>query len=433
MHGDGGAGGVGAGGAAKFASPWPVQLSMRVEAGEAARGSRRRSGAACRTGRRSRADRSTARVSASLGQHVEPRVARGQRERRAGRPLQTRQRRPAAQQVAERARERATRRPARARRSSADLELTWAGTAPVLIRAGHDDCDPMRPAVAQSAARSDRQHAGRAAQPPGRAEHAAVWGKLENRQSGRQRQGSHLPEHDRGGGARRAAASPGDTIIEPTSGNTGIGLALVAAVKGYRLVLTMPDTMSEERRSLLMAYGATLVLTPDTQGHARRDAQGRGAAGRAPRLLHAAAVQQSGQSGGASRRPRRTSCCGSSTRIDAFVAGVGTGGTITGVGQVLREAMPGVRIYAVEPAASPVLSGGEPGFHKIQGIGAGFVPEILDHERLRRGHHRQRRGRRGVHAASGARGRHPGRHLGRRQLPRRAAGGARARARARPW
>jgi cysteine synthase A len=176
---------------------------------------------------------------------------------------------------------------------------------------------------------------------------------------------------------REGLLRPRGTLIEPTSGNTGIGLALVAAVKGYRLVLTMPDTMSEERRSLLVGYGARLVLTPDTKGM-------HGAIRRAEELLAENPDWYMPQQFTNPANPeihRRTTApeiLGQLPQIDAFVAGVGTGGTITGVGDVLRAERPHIRIYAVEPAASPVLSGGEPGFHTIQGIGAGFVPEILD-------------------------------------------------------
>jgi cysteine synthase A len=176
---------------------------------------------------------------------------------------------------------------------------------------------------------------------------------------------------------REGRLAPGGTIIEPTSGNTGIGLALVAAVKGYRLVLTMPDTMSEERRSLLVAYGATLVLTPDSKGmHA--------AIARAEQLCaeHPDWYMPQQFSNPANpevhRRTTAREILRQLPRIDAFVAGVGTGGTITGVGQVLRAERGGVHIAAVEPLASPVLSGGQPGFHRIQGIGAGFVPANLD-------------------------------------------------------
>jgi cysteine synthase A len=176
---------------------------------------------------------------------------------------------------------------------------------------------------------------------------------------------------------RSGELQPGDTIIESTSGNTGIGLALVAAVKGYRLLLTMPDTMSIERRSLLMAYGAELMLTPDSKGmHAAID--------KAEQLLaeHPDYFMPEQFSNPANPEAHRLTTAqellAQFPRIDAFVAGVGTGGTITGVGGALRAERPGVKIYAVEPKSSPVLSGGEPGYHNIQGIGAGFVPDVLD-------------------------------------------------------
>jgi cysteine synthase A len=205
---------------------------------------------------------------------------------------------------------------------------------------------------------------------------AAVWAKLENFNPGGSVKDriclAMIEVAEREGRLR-----PGGTIIEPTSGNTGIGLALVAAVKGYRLVLTMPDTMSEERRALLRAYGATLVLTPDTKGM-------HGAVRRAEELLAEHPDWYMPQQFTNPANPevhRRTTAqeiLHQLPQIDAFVAGVGTGGTITGVGEVLRAKHPDVRICAVEPAASPVLSGGEPGYHHIQGIGAGFVPEILN-------------------------------------------------------
>jgi cysteine synthase A len=236
----------------------------------------------------------------------------------------------------------------------------------------------MRPAVAQTAldligntpvVRLNRLVA---------AEHAAVWGKLENLNPGgsvKDRICLSMVE----AAARDGQLRPGGTIIEPTSGNTGIGLALVASVKGYRLMLTMPDTMSAERRSLLMAYGAELVLTPDSKGmHA--------AIRRAEELLaehpdYFMPQQFSNPANPAAHRETTArELLQQFDRIDAFVAGVGTGGTITGVGQVLREKMPRIAIVAVEPAASPVLSRGEPGYHKIQGIGAGFVPDILDED-----------------------------------------------------
>jgi cysteine synthase A len=175
---------------------------------------------------------------------------------------------------------------------------------------------------------------------------------------------------------------PGESIIvEPTSGNTGVGLALCCAVKGYRLVLTMPESMSLERRSLLAAYGAELVLTPERLDMA-------GAVERAESLAKSDSryyMPQQFKNPANPEAHRRTTgpeilaqLDALSTGVDAFVAGVGTGGTITGVGQVLRQRFPKVRIIAVEPQSSAVLSGGRPALHRIQGIGAGFVPEILD-------------------------------------------------------
>ena len=167
------------------------------------------------------------------------------------------------------------------------------------------------------------------------------------------------------------------TIIEPTSGNTGIGLALVGAVKGYQVVLTMPESMSIERRKLLMGYGAELVLTPAADGM-------RGAIERAEQLVaeHGYFMPQQFQNPANPQVHRRTTgpeilrqC---PDRIDYLVAGIGTGGTITGVGEILRVAFPEAKVIGVEPADSAVLSGSQPGPHKIQGIGAGFTPDVLN-------------------------------------------------------
>ena len=170
---------------------------------------------------------------------------------------------------------------------------------------------------------------------------------------------------------------PGGTIVEGTSGNTGIALAMVGAARGYKVVLTMPETMSLERRALLKAYGAELVLTPGPQGM-------RGAVEKAEEI----AAERGGVLARQFANPanveihRRTTAeeiwNDTDGTVDIVVAGVGTGGTITGVGQVLKERKPEVRIVAVEPQESPILSGGQPGPHKIQGIGANLVPEILD-------------------------------------------------------
>jgi cysteine synthase A len=177
---------------------------------------------------------------------------------------------------------------------------------------------------------------------------------------------------------REGTIRPGDTLIEPTSGNTGIGLAFVAASRGYRLILTMPESVSIERRKMLAFLGAELVLTPRETGMS-------GAVAKARELLHATpgAVMPNQFANPHNPEIHRQTTAeeiwhDTQGDVDAVVCGIGTGGTLTGIGQVLKPRRPGLRMVAVEPAASPVLSGGKPGPHKLQGIGAGFIPEVLD-------------------------------------------------------
>ena len=209
---------------------------------------------------------------------------------------------------------------------------------------------------------------------------ATVWAKLERQNPGgcvKERIGLSMIE----AAERDGILGPESVIVEPTSGNTGIGLALVGAFKGYRVILVMPDSLSMERRQLFRAYGAELVLTPGSDGI-------HGAIDKAEEIVRETpgAMMPNQFENPANPEVHRTTTAheilAQVPEIDALVAGVGTGGTVTGAGRGLKAEKPSVKVYAVEPEGSPVISGGEPGKHSIQGIGAGFIPPVLDRDVL---------------------------------------------------
>ena len=181
---------------------------------------------------------------------------------------------------------------------------------------------------------------------------------------------------------REGRIKPGDTIVEPTSGNTGIGLAMVAAVKGYRLIVTMPEDMSLARRDLLARYGAEIILTPAIEGMTGAVYAAQELMSENPQYFMPQQFENPANPEAHRRTTAREILAATGGRLDAFVAGVGTGGTITGVGEVLKAEKPDVLIIAVEPARSPVLQGGRAGITAIQGIGAGFAPGVLNRQVL---------------------------------------------------
>jgi cysteine synthase A len=210
---------------------------------------------------------------------------------------------------------------------------------------------------------------------------ATLWGKLESFNPGgsvKDRIGYSMVQD----AEEKGLLKPGDTIIEPTSGNTGIALAQVAAARGYKVIFTMPEAMTQERRDILSAYGAELVLVKPEEGPGMT-----GAIKRAEKLAqeHGYFMPQQFENPANPYVHEKTTgpeiiCAFQDTGLDYFISGIGTGGTITGAGKVLRTFFPEIEIYAIEPEDSPVLSGGKAGSHDIQGIGAGFVPEVLDTE-----------------------------------------------------